>query len=252
MNLKSIIRNCQIIGMGDDQSTRTKLAMIVLRGRTGDVLDLKVDGIRLMCRDDEALHLIGEQLVTQDYPKIDIPDNATVLDIGANVGFYSIRMAKQFPKAKFICYEPDKKTFDVLLNNVLLNSKIGEDGYRMLQIDSINKAVWTHRGSIQLFKHDNLTHSLTIPSKITETVQTTSFDDCILAFNPWLVKMDVEGAEYEILMDSKMLPTIKVLMVEIHDSLGKKKKELIKHLNNKMRFVSEKNNVYHYTKKPII
>jgi FkbM family methyltransferase len=48
-------------------------------------------------------------------------DGFTILDIGANVGYYTIRLAKQFPQASIFAFEPVPKTFENLQGNIELN-----------------------------------------------------------------------------------------------------------------------------------
>lgn len=45
----------------------------------------------------------------------------TVLDIGGNIGFYSLSLAKQFPTSQFHAFEPIPKTFAQLKRNLEMN-----------------------------------------------------------------------------------------------------------------------------------
>jgi FkbM family methyltransferase len=46
----------------------------------------------------------------------------TVLDIGGNIGFYSLSLAKQFPTSRFHAFEPIPKTFAQLKGNLEMNN----------------------------------------------------------------------------------------------------------------------------------
>ena len=46
----------------------------------------------------------------------------TVLDIGGNIGFYSLSLAKQFPTSQFHAFEPLPKTFAQLKRNLEMNN----------------------------------------------------------------------------------------------------------------------------------
>lgn len=50
-----------------------------------------------------------------------MPKNGNFLDIGANIGWYSLIAAKFFKKLKIYSFEPIKKTYDFLLKNVKCN-----------------------------------------------------------------------------------------------------------------------------------
>jgi FkbM family methyltransferase len=50
-----------------------------------------------------------------------IPENAIFFDIGANIGWYSINIAKMKPKASIYAFEPIPNTFSSLNKNIELN-----------------------------------------------------------------------------------------------------------------------------------
>jgi len=45
---------------------------------------------------------------------LDIPDSPTIIDIGANAGFFSLFAASQFPGAKIFSYETYWKQFQTI------------------------------------------------------------------------------------------------------------------------------------------
>jgi len=47
--------------------------------------------------------------------------NPVIFDIGANIGWYAINLAKQFPECKVMAFEPIPKTFSYLETNIGLN-----------------------------------------------------------------------------------------------------------------------------------
>jgi len=50
-----------------------------------------------------------------------INDGMTILDIGANIGWYTINIGKKYPKTQIFAFEPVPKTFDQLNKNVKIN-----------------------------------------------------------------------------------------------------------------------------------
>ena len=46
------------------------------------------------------------------------------IDVGANSGFYSLQIGKNFPDLKIIAYEPVKETFIKFEKNILLNKNV--------------------------------------------------------------------------------------------------------------------------------
>jgi methyltransferase, FkbM family len=50
-----------------------------------------------------------------------IRENSTILDIGANIGWYSLKIAKNIDNVEIIAFEPIPKTFKYLKENIDLN-----------------------------------------------------------------------------------------------------------------------------------
>ncbi|MBI3608077.1 MAG: FkbM family methyltransferase [Nitrospirae bacterium] len=55
-----------------------------------------------------------------------IPDNATIVDVGASIGDFSVCCASSFHGAKVFSYEPDKDAFELLKENISLNHLEGQ------------------------------------------------------------------------------------------------------------------------------
>lgn len=53
--------------------------------------------------------------ILKDYIKCPAP---VLLDVGANVGKYTLSLSREFPDAKIISFEPNKNTFEILKQNV--------------------------------------------------------------------------------------------------------------------------------------
>jgi FkbM family methyltransferase len=163
-----------------------------------------------------------------------VKDGMRALDIGANIGYYTIMFSKLVGKKGEVCaVEPIAKNFALLSENIRLNSAQNVRSYQLAlseksgkstlfvskqsNLSSMNKNQYTRAGSVE--------------------VQCKSLDDFIEGFctgNVDFIKMDVEGHEYEILMSSKKIQQAKNLsmFVEIHPALiGRiKTNELLKHL----------------------
>lgn len=91
------------------------------------VMTTRETGIRLLCGADKRIAPI-EILNFGAYETTDaammralIDEGDTVLDIGANVGFYTISLAKRFPSATVFAFEPIPATFAYLRRNIELN-----------------------------------------------------------------------------------------------------------------------------------
>ena len=91
--------------------------------------------------------------------KIRIPERPTVIDIGANAGFFSAFAVSQFPGAKVFSYEPIDVNFRQLLRNKEINEAAG--------ILCFPKAVYGGSGEVELNfdSNDSFTTSASVFEK---------------------------------------------------------------------------------------
>lgn len=137
--------------------------------------------------------------------KQNLKDGQIVLDIGANVGYYSLMAAKRINKGTVYAFEPVRDTFDKLENNINLN--------RFTNIKAYNLAVSDRAGTLQLFPGD---HKNTGTSSIRmhkgfsgklEMVDAITVDEFVARENIFkadFIKIDVEGSEMNVLKGMKL------------------------------------------------
>ncbi len=121
-----------------------------------------------------------------------------VLDIGANVGYYSILAALSNPDAEVIAFEPVPQLYDRLVRNVELN-QLGS------RIKAMNLAVSDRCDEIPLYVPNNgvLCESSILagfrPDSMQLRAEATTVDTFLQAHGVGsvdLIKIDVEGAEH--------------------------------------------------------
>jgi len=126
----------------------------------------------------------------------------TIVEIGANVGVFSLFLAKRFPQAAVYSFEPSRKVFSRLLANVAAND--------CPNLSVFNCAISSESGFLNFFEPaGHLTNGslhASFASIFSPQVATTSVPvlaGCLIeplfAQPPFLVKLDVEGAEPEVL-----------------------------------------------------
>ena len=134
-----------------------------------------------------------EKLTTEMFKNI-VKKGDVVLDLGANVGFYTLLGARLVGKeGKVYAFEPEPINYSLLLKNIELN------GYD--NVVAVQKAVSNAAGKIRFFldKKDTGAHTIYQPDDEREfiEVETVSLDEFfkdkerIINF----IKMDIEGAE---------------------------------------------------------
>jgi len=158
-----------------------------------------------------------------------IREGDTVIDVGANIGEFSLIASKKVgSKGKVISIDPLKQAVIWLEKNYTLN---GFSNYEILE-----KAVGNKTGTTTLYKRSVSSETGIIDPDITEKKLVSSgkilidtIDNIIHSRNIGrveMLKIDVEGFEYEVLCgckDSFKDNKIKKIICEIHSSYLQKK-----------------------------
>jgi FkbM family methyltransferase len=149
---------------------------------------------------------------------------AGVLDIGANQGAFSVYCA--FKGAHVVAYEPDPQMFQSL---VALSA---QDIFRG-SLTPIQMAIWKQTGQVEFANHvtqdfDSLRYngSMEVEElRWTEAerrnitfVQAKTFAEALDGAQWDCVKLDIEGAEYEVILSTAVsdLQKIKFMYLELH------------------------------------
>jgi FkbM family methyltransferase len=143
-------------------------------------------------------------------------NDAVVLDIGASYGGYS-NACVQVGAKMVLAVEPDFRAVAHLM-------KVAEksDG----KIVPIVAAVTGEGGHLAVARsvgnigQTSLSFSPSIPSVITGVVATITMQTLIQWFNFSVVKIDIEGGEWELMksVDLKLFPNIKLVDIELHSA----------------------------------
>jgi FkbM family methyltransferase len=149
-----------------------------------------------------ALNRIHEAATTNLFKKI-VREGDVVVDLGANIGYFSLLAARLVgKKGKVYAFEPEPRNYNYLLKNIELN------GYN--NVFAIQKAVSNKTGKTKLYlcPYDSGHHTINQfesiraykPDLVEEReefieVQTTTLDDFFKEQSIDVIKMDVEGAE---------------------------------------------------------
>jgi len=185
-------------------------------------------------------------------PQFNGKKDKVIFDVGANEGFYTLKLKENNPNLKIIAIEANHLIFqnlkrnikenqlkDVILINKALSSKVGKVTFDIvpevspigsLKIDTKARP-WLKKEKIKKI----IVESTTL-EKVCESLDVQTID---------LLKLDVEGAELDILKSSKnMLPNIKKIVVEYHSpNLRKEVQAFLKNEGFKL-LKEEKEGIY--------
>lgn len=141
-----------------------------------------------------------------------------VLDCGANEGIFSILMAKLFPKITIVALEPVPRTFYQMIRNIGLNG--------VTNINPINLGVGAKNDTISMVVSNEYSGGSTAcmtPNPDTtyiEKVGVVTLDSILQSYclsHPIkLLKMDIEGMEYETLYNFNQWDKIENFVGELH------------------------------------
>jgi len=142
-----------------------------------------------------------------------------ILDGGANIGISAIHYKQLFPDAVVTSFEPDPRACGVLRRNLAANN--------IHDVEVVEKALWTSKGRTSFFsegadanrvvrEHDAI-ERLTSPSAKYCDVETVRLADYLASTHFDLVKLDIESAEAEVIVDcGKTLRNVNNLVIEFH------------------------------------
>lgn len=153
-----------------------------------------------------------------------LPDYPTIVDVGANVGCFSLALLAKLDCARIFAYEPLPSNFEALKENVRRNPHIAD------QIEIFDKAiVGKPRGMVTMFHDGDREHSpvaslvdnfmglSTSRTKVASSTLAEVYED-IRSERVDLLKLDCEGAEFDILFntDPEILMKTDRLVLEVH------------------------------------
>lgn len=136
-----------------------------------------------------------------------------ILDIGGNVGQFSVTLSKLIPEAKIDVFEPNPQIFPVLKLNTKHNKKIKLYNYGIGPNKAMRLNYVEGRSATGSFFQENATENnedvRSVPVKLTSNIDSLTKRS---AYD--LIKIDVEGYEYNVLEYLRNLET-RYLFIEI-------------------------------------
>lgn len=201
---------------------------------------------------DLARRGIFEKTIT-NYVKSSVKEGQFVIDVGANIGYYSVLLSGLVGSdGKVFAFEPEKSNFTILKKNLLVN--------KIKNVTAENVAVSNKSGKTKLYiskiaGQHKIYHPKSEILRIDDTNMITIDDylqnNNIDARKISLVKIDVEGVEYAVIEGMKSILSNDTITIILEFSpklmleFGKDPTELIKMLIQygfEIFLVNEKNN----------
>jgi FkbM family methyltransferase len=196
------------------------------RANSRGVYRLRSSSLRIVLRHDRIDAFLLEEILEHGIydPPGEIASRLgsprVIVDLGANIGLATAHFLTRYPDARVIAYEPDPETVSVLRQFAQVNL-LGE------QLEIVEACAGTADG-VASFSSDASPLSRADPNGELRVRQLDVFSHLAQAD---LVKMDIEGGEWDILEDERfrMIPA-RALVLEYHvdrDRDGRHARELL-------------------------
>jgi FkbM family methyltransferase len=147
-----------------------------------------------------TLYIYKEIFVDRCYDMTFDKPAPVIVDIGANSGLFALRTKQLNPSARVLCYEPFPPNFEQLQTTISAN--------KLDSVDSFQAAVGASPGRAKLFIHKR---NVGGHSFYATEAQNTDYVDvevvtlpsilCVVEQDVDVLKLDCEGAEFDILMN---------------------------------------------------
>jgi FkbM family methyltransferase len=208
-----------------------------------------INGFKVILRkgsNDFSMFCLPREEEIVNYLKIN--DNETFVDVGANVGAYSLKIASDYKSKgiKVIAIEAHPANYKALCKNIDIN--------KFTNIHAINKAVSDHKGIVTMYERKNLKRIIPEWYTIHETfsghqldkrysieVESDTLDAILDNYKVDFIKIDIEGAEVEALKGAtNTLDRLRKIIVEIHENNFDKVKHILEDHNFEIEIITNK------------
>lgn len=193
--------------------------------------------IKLRTRSTDLMALTNVWLV-EEYARSNfrINTNDVIIDIGAHIGLFTLYASQYCKNGTIFCFEPVDENYDILVDNITQNN--------LKNVKPFKSAVSKSESTITIYRNKDEAghsmfsttfHTLKVDSiSLKKIIDENSMDRCDL------IKLDCEGAEYEIIesLPLEYFKKISKLIIEYHFADSKPK--LVNDLKTKLMTASFK------------
>ena len=155
-------------------------------------------------------------LVKNNMYKFDLCEREVewVLDLGANIGLFSLKYAIHYPNIKFVAVEPEDENYKIMEMN------LGQ----LSNVIILKAGVWWREANLTIKNSDAESWAFQVVESENGEYKGLSIDLICGKYNATasVIKMDIEGSEmvvFQHINDSKWINEVKLLVCETHDHI---------------------------------
>lgn len=213
----------------------------MLKGITNEIEKINIGNFSFLSRKDTLDYWVIDEVVNPSMylRPLEINGDDVVLDIGANIGIFSVVAGKRAKKV--FSYEPDNENFNVakgnLKENNIKNCEIFELG---VSGEKCEKTLWLNT------KKNRGNHSMQFfNGREALIVKCVGINEVLKLSNPTKIKIDCEGEEYEILKSVKKWGKVERIVMEWHRKILKDESntlfnEIIEKMEKDFEFIGKR------------
>ena len=185
--------------------------------RTMRILDYTIEASDSI----SVVHQFKEMFIDEAYKFKSSKKAPLIYDCGANIGLSCLYFKTLYPNCTIKAFEADPQIYSLLKKNI-------ENNVGSKDIELINKAVWIDDGGVEFnqegadggtVRTDGLENGRTLK------IESIRLKNLLENERPDFLKMDIEGAEMDVLIDcGGVLSNVQTIFVEYHSYAGKPQK----------------------------
>tara|TARA_B100000686_G_C16775162_1_gene967921 strand:+ start:1009 stop:1782 length:774 start_codon:yes stop_codon:yes gene_type:complete len=221
-NSRKIFKNWYIYPIIYFKLTKNKYA--IFEAKSGQKIKIRVNSTDLMA-------LTHVWMIQEYYANnFEIKDDDDVIDIGAHIGLFALYASQFCKNGRIFCFEPIEENYNLLLENIKLND--------IKNIIPFNLAVSDKISKIKIYlNNDESGHSIFLNNEKSVLVNSTTLENIFTENhidNCNFLKLDCEGAEYQIIdsLNPVFFGKISKTIIEYH--LADTNPELLENLTQKL------------------
>ncbi|GAB2473663.1 methyltransferase FkbM family protein [Hymenobacter qilianensis] len=158
---------------------------------------------------------VEEVLIDEVYKFKADKQNPYIIDCGVNIGLSVIYFKRLYPNAKIVGFEPDDKIYEVCKGNL--------KSFGFTDVVMHNAAVWNTDGELSFLPNNSLGGMVVSDDTLIGEIKKVKAVRLknLLREKVDFLKIDIEGAELEVLADCQSeLKNVELMFVEYHSSIS--------------------------------
>lgn len=175
----------------------------------GKLRSIRIKGKELFFMSPFEMLVTVREIFDEGIYQVNLPAKSYIIDCGANIGISTLYFKYSHPDAYVIAFEPDAKNFALLKKNI--------DAWGLSGVEVKEQAVWKENTRLRF--HSNATMGSRFDDSgggSTVEVAAVRLKD-LLTRRVHFLKIDIEGAEYEVIRDiAEELKMVDHMFLEYH------------------------------------